>query len=205
MRHAAALALALLVGCQVSGPPAPPPPLATARFATDFHTYRLQRVGLLPLTGAEISTEQSQMLQAAFMVELSHATDVELVRLEPHDLEEVPGSEPYRRGRYLPRTILELARRFQLDALLVGTVTHIQAFPPQALSISLDLVSCETGMVLWSSAVNLDAGDRDVHDSLEAWAAMQRSSTGSRESLQLTLISPSRFARFAAYEVARRF
>ena len=200
-----AAVLALLVGCQVSPPPTPLPSLATARFATDFNTYRLQRVGLLPLTGANISTEQSQMLQAAFMVELSHAADVELVRLEAHDLEEVPGSEPYRRGRYLPRTILELAHRFQLDALLVGTVTHIQAFPPQALSISLDLVSCETGMVLWSSSVNLDAGDRDVHDSLAAWAALQRSSTGSRESLQLTLISPSRFARFAAYEVARRF
>jgi hypothetical protein len=200
-----AFVLALLVSCQAIRPPIAPPSLATAQFATDFHTYRLQRVGLLPLTGASISTDQSQMLQAAFMVELSHATDVELVRLEAHDLEEVPGSEPYRRGRYLPRTILELARRYQLDALLVGTVTHIQAFPPQALSISLDLVSCETGMVLWSSSVNLDAGDRAVHDGLAAWAALQRSSTGSRESLQLTLISPSRFARFAAYEVARRF
>jgi hypothetical protein len=186
----------------------PPAPLASAHFTGDFDSYRLGRVGFLPLassSGEELTADQGRTLQAALLLELAQVADFELVRLEPGDLAEVPGSEPYRRGRYLPRTILELARRYDLDGLFVGTVTHLQPFPPQALALSLDLVSCETGMVLWTSSIRLDADDRTVHKSLAAWSARQRSDASTDDSMELTLISPSRFARFAAHEVARSF
>jgi hypothetical protein len=41
----------------------------------------------------------------------------ELVPLSTADLDEVRASEPYRKGRHDPRAILELARRYRLDAL----------------------------------------------------------------------------------------
>lgn len=200
------LAGLVLGACQMT-PLSEPAPLASAQFTGDFESYRLGRVGFLPLvsrSGEELSADQARTLQSALLLELAQVADFELVRLENGDLDEVPGSEPYRRGRYLPRTILELARRYDLDGLFVGTVTHIQPFPPQALALSIDLVSCETGMVLWTSAVRLDADDRDVHRNLVAWSARQ-ASTGADDSVELTLISPSRFARFAAHEVARSF
>ena len=79
----------------------------------------------------------------------------------------------------------------------------MQAFPPQVLGLEVDLVASETGLVIWTSSVQLDASDARVRESLERYTETLNQSSGTNESLQLTLISPARFARFAAHEVAQ--
>lgn len=178
------------------------PPLARARSAPDYGTYRLHRVGLLPFEG-ELEGEHAGTLQGAFLLELARQAPFELVRLSPADLAEVQSSEPYRRGTYQPRTLLELAERFRLDGILIGTVTQASVYPPQVLGLELDLVSCETGMVLWNSGLHVDASDARVRRHLESFERSQETADTWQGGVQLTLISPSRFARFAAHEIAK--
>lgn len=200
-RLGAALALFLLgAGCQTTMPD--PGPLATSTVAADFGTYRLARVGLLPFSGRDLTWESSVNLGHAFQIELSRVMPYELIPLSQADLEEVRAENPYLRGRYEPSAILEVSRRYRLDALLIGTVTQNEPYPPQALGLTLELVATETGQPLWSAAVHLDAGDARVRQRLDIWQASQKSDGGGRESVQLTLVSPERFARFAAWEVA---
>jgi hypothetical protein len=205
---AGALLFASGVGGCASGPPAPQR-LATAQVAPDFRTYELRRVGLMPLAldrrdaGSNLGEETANLLQEAFYGEVSRATPYEVVRLRSADLEDVPGSQPHRRGFYDARTILELARRHRLDALLVGALTLVRSHPPQALSVQMDLVAAETGAVLWTGSVHLDAADERVQASLEAYLVSERSGAGSRDSLQILLLSPSRFARFAAWQMCQ--
>jgi hypothetical protein len=189
-RSLAALALAALAGCQATSSQAEP--LATPRMASDFESYEFRRVGLVPFAG-RVTGQQQTILQDAFLLELSRAGDHEIVRLRAEDLAEVQESEPYRRGRYEPKTVLELCRRFSLDGVLVGTVTQLEPYPPQRLSLQLDLIATETGMVVWSSSVQLDASEPRVRKRLEGNANGEP---------QLALISPERFARFAAREIA---
>ncbi|MEM7306779.1 MAG: hypothetical protein AAF682_08915 [Planctomycetota bacterium] len=196
----AALALALSACASTV---APMPTLATARVVDDFDTYRLGRVGLMPFEGEDLTDEQSAALEAAFFTELSHSTPFELVTLDTADLEEIRVSEPYRRGWYRPETILGLSRRYSLDAVLFGTVTQSQFFPPQKLSVQVDMVAAETGLVIWSSSVHLDASERRVRDGLEAYFTDpdgRESDEG--QDWRLSLLSPSRFAQFAAFQVA---
>lgn len=175
--------------------------LASARLAPDFESYTLRRVGLLPLTGAEMDPEREPEMQAAFFAEVSRMTNFEVVALTPEDLEEVPRSEPYRRGGYQPRTVIALARRFRVDALLIGTVTDYEVFPPLKLGVQLDLVASETGLAIWSASVVLDAGRQDVRDALEEWSRRDLGEEG--ETWREGLVSPRKFARFAAHEIAR--
>lgn len=177
-------------------------PLADARIVSDFDTYTLRRIGLVPFTGEGLTRERSVELQAAFFAEISAATPFEVVPLEPADLAEIPTSDPYRRGAYEPRTIIEVSRRFNLDATLIGTVTDQQYFPPQRLGVQLDMVAAETGLVIWSSSLQLDASKRRVRDSLRAWSQEDQGDLDD-EDWELTLISPRRFGRFAAWQVAR--
>jgi len=202
VRSWSALALVALAapGCR-SAPP-DPGPLASSVLAADFATYRIARVGLLPFSGRELDPEGAANLQRAFQLELERVMPYELVPLSSGDLDEVRPTSPYLRGRYDPRAILEVARRYRLDALLVGTVTQSQPYPPQALGLELELVATETGQPLWSSSVHLDAGDARVRTRLELWQASHKADGGGRESVQLTLVSPERFARFAAWEIA---
>ena len=142
-------------------------------------------------------------LQDSFLAEVGNATNYEVVRLRTVDLAEIPGSEPYRRGWYRPETILSLARRFKLDGMLVGTVTQLNPYPPQSLGLDIDLVSTETGLVIWHGSIHLDAADERVRDSLEDYFETKNAAVGSKESIGLTMISPRRFARFAAHQVAQ--
>ena len=177
---------------------------ATARVVTDFESYDLHRVGLLPLVGQEVWSEQSEPVQSGFLGELSRTTPFEVVHLGKGDLAEIPGSDPYRRGWYDPRTIIALAKRYQLDAVFVGTLADAQFFAPQRLAVQLDLVACETGAAIWSGSVHLDASDASVRDSLLIWAtdASDAEYRGSEPS-DLALLSPRRFARFAAWQLSQ--
>ena len=178
--------------------------LGVGRTAADFNTYQIRRVGLVPFAGEGLDRAESDMLSSAFFAEISSVTPYEVVALEPRDLAEVPTSEPYRRGWYKPEMVLGIARRFQLDALLIGTVTDRQSFPHQRLSVQLELVTAETGMVIWSASVQLDSSQRRVRESVESWAREVLGVTDEAE-WQIILLSPSRFARFAAFQIAELF
>ena len=198
MSRAALVLLALAASCAA---PREVPPLATARMVSDFGTYRLERVGLLPPVGVSLTEQQQDHVQAACHAEFSAACAMEVVRLGELDLEAVPTLEPVRRGSYSAEAILALAQRYRLDGLLIPTVTDLQVHPPQRLGLSVDLVSAETGQALWSSAVRLDAAQATTRESIEAWAHDHQGDV-SDHTWEVTLLSPRRFARFAAFHLA---
>lgn len=198
-----ALALLLsLAACAAA--PLSMPELASSHVETDFETYEIRRVGILPFTGSDVSTEQALTLREAFHSELSRTARFELVPLDPADLAEIQESDPQRRGWYRPRTIIELSRRYSLDGLLFGTVTQQRFFPPLILSLQAELVSAETGLVLWSSAVHLDGSDARVQDGLRLFYGGAAQDNPGTPGWDVALLSPERFARFAAFQVAQR-
>ncbi|MAE28752.1 MAG: hypothetical protein QF615_14625 [Planctomycetota bacterium] len=191
--------VALLSACQ--SVPAQVDLLATAQVASDFDTYSLERVGQVPFAGPNLDHNQANAFQQAFFAEFSGNTPFEIVPLSVADLAEIQRSDPYRRGYYRTHTIIELSRRFQLDGILIGTVTAWHPFPPQRLAVQVDLLSAETGMVIWSSAIHLDASDLTMRENLRAWYDAHPGEAG--ESWELALLSPRRFIRFAAWQIGR--
>jgi hypothetical protein len=174
------------------------PRLANAVVSSDFESYELGRVGLPPFRGRGLAVEQAVALQRALHSELSQSTPFEIVQLEGADLAELEASDPHRRGWYRPRTIIGLSQRFQLDGILFGTVTQQRFFSPQMLSLQVDLVSAETGLVIWSGKVDLDASDARVQDGLRIYYGAREDD----EDWRVALLSPERFARFAAFQIA---
>ena len=199
MRRSVALAAFLVAACQ-----SPPemPALASAQVAADFDTYSVRRVGMMPFDGVGLAVDHAAALEQAFFTEISRSTPFELVALDARDLEEVRASEPHRRGWYRPETIIALSRRYSLDAILFPTATQVQFFPPQKLSAQLDLVAAETGLVIWSSAVHLDANDPHVREGIEAYYGSVDEEWEGQQDWRVALLSPARFAQFAAYQVA---
>ena len=55
---------------------------------------------------------------------------------------------------------------------------------------------------MWSSSVQIDTEDPHARKAMEAWCEAERSAGSSNDGVGLVLISPSRFARFAAREIA---
>jgi hypothetical protein len=183
----------------------PQPTLARSRSAPDIASYRVQRVAVVPFTGADLTPQRATELENSLALELAPRATFELVQLSNADLAEIPRAEPWRRGWYAAGTLLEIADRFKVDAILVGTVREWSVYTPQRIATQIELVSCETGMVAWSSAVELDARDERVRKAIEAWYALELDSHDAPGDEALALLSPQQFARFAAREMARSY
>lgn len=203
MKLALALSVAaLLAGCQsTSSTPKLLPTLARTRASDDLDTYSLRRVGLLPPLGAQ--GEEAAALQAALGFELARRASFEVIALDAGDLAEVQLDQPHVRGRYTPQSILAIAHRFRLDGLLVGTVTHLEPYAPQSLGLGLELVAVDTGLVVWSSTIDVDTSELRVRDSLEAYQAARLGGGDPADDLSVLMLSPASLMRFAASEMAR--
>jgi hypothetical protein len=193
--------LALLGGCQAA-PEAPL--LAVAKLAPDFETYTLRRIGLMPIppSGLE-SVEQRRLLDdftASVRAEFAAATPYEWIALSEFDTAEVPASDPMRTGNYQAATLITLARRYSLDGLLFVSLIDQHPYPPQRLSAAVELVAADTGQVIWNSAVQLDATDGRVQRGLEAYYGSLGDAT---TDWHVALLSPRRFADFAAWQLAQ--
>lgn len=183
----------------------PQPTLARAQAAPDLASYHVQRVAVVPFTGADLTPQRAIELENSLALELAPRTTFELVQLSSADLAEIPRAEPWRRGWYAAGTLLEIAERFHVDAVLVGTVREWCVYTPQRIATQIELVSCETGMVAWSSAVELDAREERVRKAIEAWYAIELDSHDAPGDEALAFLSPQQFARFAARELARSY
>ena len=201
MRTLALIACVALLGSCLTSPVPEMPRLASAEVSPDYFGSGFRRVGILPFKGHELRDSLSVDLQKSMQFEVARATRYELVLLSSVDFEGVDRSDPHRRGWYHPQTVIELAQRYSLDAILFGTVTEERFYTPQLLALTVDLVSAETGLVVWSSNIHLDANDTRVKEGLHAYYA----DTENPDSWRISMISPERFARFAAYQVARMF
>jgi hypothetical protein len=191
---------ALVTSCVTAGVPEMPR-LASAEVSPDYYGSGFRRVGIMPFNGRDLRDSLNVSLQKSMQFEASRATPYEVVILSPHDSEGIEQSDPHRRGWYSPETVLELAQRYNLDAILFGTVTEERFYTPQLLSLTMDMVSAETGLVVWSSNLHLDANDERVRKGLHAYFADEQSP----DHWRLAMISPERFGRFAAYQMARMF
>lgn len=202
----AALCLGALSSCAaLQGPPSMPPTLARSRSSADFASYPLQRVGLLPLASDVREEARLRELQQSLAFELSRTAPFEVVLLGEADLAEVTQPSAHQRGTYSPHTILTAARRFRLDALLVGTVTHFESYAPLALGVKLELVPVETGLPIWAADLDLDTSEARVRESIDVYQARRLDAGGSADDASVVLLSPRSFLRFAAGEVARTF
>lgn len=179
------------------------PPLGSAQVVSDFESYTIRRVGFLPfrpLHGVQLPSSDVASIETYFHAEFSAGTRYDIVPLSPDDLSEIPYLEPFRKGTYSPEAILAIRDRYQLDALLVGSVTARKVTPPLVLGAQIDLISCETGQTLWSADLLLDSSVAATRDALELWASEE---LGEEHAARMAMISPRKFAHFAAYQMAR--
>lgn len=191
---------ALVASCAA---PTSVPTIGSAQIVSDFESYTIRRVGFLPfqpLHASQLAPQDVGSIETSFHAEFASSTPYDIVPLSESDLSEIADLEPFRKGTYAPAAILAIRDRYRLDALLVGSVTARQVTPPLVLGAQLDLISCETGQTLWSADILLDASIEATRDALRIWASEE---LGEEHAARMAMISPRKFAHFAAYQMAR--
>jgi uncharacterized protein YceK len=200
IRVAACLVLIGITGCAAVRTSLDAP-LGTARAASDFHDYAVQRAGVVAPRGGELDPESALSLRDALASSFAAQTPWELVPIGEPELESVGWIDPVRTGRTRPEPLLDLARRAGLDALFVPHVVDYRPYEPARIGVEVDLVAVETGLTIWSGRVRIDTADQRTLDAIEAWQIVTRGGGASERAVDL--LSPRRLGEFAAAELAR--
>ncbi len=210
MRHARALlfaaALLPLCGCQLDrlwrpfeGAPLPPP-CAFRDGSIDDGLVR--RILALPLADESGQGPGTLVVSDALRDEILKLGRFSVVQPNASDAMLRPAEGPQRTGRIPVRCIIELGRRYGVEAVLFGSVTLYRPYAPQALAITAQLVDVQTGKIVWSVSDFVDGSDAQAVRSMEWYFADQAATGETVFGPEIMNTSPRWFARFAAARIA---
>ena len=194
----ACLGSCLLIGC-AHPPPVPGPPTFSSYRAPDFDYWAVRRVVLLPAETQTRYADEAERFRANLASELRATGLFEVVELPPYAFE-CP-STAVLHGTFPEHLLVDLARRFQADALLFTNVTQYQPYAPPRIGAKVHLVSTKQAITLATVDGVWDARDESLACEARAFYA-QISSAHSVPRCELVLQSPDLFQKFVARKIA---
>ncbi|HNY79328.1 MAG: hypothetical protein RBS72_05885 [Sedimentisphaerales bacterium] len=103
------------------------------------------------------------------------------------------------------RQLLATRETLKCNGLLVGTVTEYTPYPHMSLGLRLKLLDLTDGQLIWGLEQVWDSSDRDIQKRIKRYFKddLRTGFASLRE--ELVVVSPLKFGKFVAYEVAETF
>jgi hypothetical protein len=95
-----------------------------------------------------------------------------------------------------------IRKTLKYDAVLTGTVTRYQPYPHMAVGLRLKLVDLRDGQLLWALEQIWDSADKTTEYRIKSFFRTQMRSGFEPLGERLAILSPLKFTKFVAYEVA---
>ncbi len=178
-----------------------PEPVAYVDETVDPSKYR--RVLALPLFDESATGVDSETVSRVLRDEMMKLRRFDMVQANPSDALLRPADSPQRNGRIPIDTVVELGRRYGVDAVLFGTITRYRPYAPPALAMTVSIVDVETGTLVVSVNDFVDGADAAAAESMDRFFKDEGDTDGTEYGPELMSTSPEWFARFAARRVAR--
>jgi hypothetical protein len=155
------------------------------------------RVAVLPLTRSEGVGRSALALDEDLRASLRELGHHEVIAV-PLAAAAVITPEAAQRNQIPVQALLALRDATRADAVLVGRIEQFRPFDPVAVGLSMALISCQDGAVLWSATAHFDGARAGVQEDVEQWYGTAAGSIGETPSgWRQTLATPSRFGRYA--------
>lgn len=192
----------LLSGCVlIDGTPPRQDVVPFERGAGESRPFR--RVALVPLQAAEGDAAAAALLRDALQRQITTRSLFEAVPVPGDDLVDLHLERARRDGVVASEDLIAAGRRFGVDGVLTGTITHARTAPAVLLGARLTLIDTRTGRVAWTTDVVLDATDArvaaDVHNYYDS---VYEDPSRSLLEHEKVLISPRLFSDYAASRIA---
>jgi len=163
----------------------------------------VRRVVVLPAAFEEEAGRSAESLDATIATALRDRNQQVVLRATGTDLP-ADLAAGVRSDRIEVDSILALRDRFRADAILIAHCHRFRGYDPVALSLTLHLISCHDGSVLWSASGDFDGARATVQADLASWYRHRQADSGnSVQTWRLALQSPSLFSRYAADRLFR--
>lgn len=196
------LALGLLIfgGC-LSTPPKNSSNLSFNK-APSFNTMHIRRVLLLPF---EYTTDREAVIDEvteAFVVELRKIGSFEVVVPAGDKTSSLSAQDVWVKGSINFASILTLRNNYDVDAIILGNITHYRPYEPMLLGVKVGMISTDTGEVVWSADGVFDSNENEVAVMVKQYFE----NTHQKSSLygwKLILLSMRRYSQFVANQLTK--
>jgi hypothetical protein len=98
--------------------------------------------------------------------------------------------------------LLAIRDALQVDGIMVGRIEHFNSYDPLAIGVTVDLISCLDGSIVWSATGHFDGARQDIQYDVERWYERQITSDGIA-GWKVTLQSPKLFTRYIAERMVK--
>jgi len=103
------------------------------------------------------------------------------------------------------RQLLAMRETLKCNGLLVGTVTEYTPYPHMSLGLRLKLLDLTDGQLIWGLEQVWDSSDRDIRKRIKQYFKNDLRTGVASLREELVVVSPLKFGKFVAYEVAETF
>jgi TolB-like protein len=182
-------------------PPEQPAPVAYRDGTVDFGAVR--RVLALPLYDESEQGDATALLSRTLGEELSRLRRFDVVTPTASDAALKSSEAPHRIGQVPIQSIIELGRRYSVDAVVFGTVSEYRPYAPPRVALKLSLVDTQTGRVLWQVDDYVDSADARTAHSMRKFFDGVIDDQNTQFGDELLLTSPELFARYALRRSAK--
>ena len=200
MRGWPALLLLGLAAC--SAWPRPPHPKPVNCFFGDERDLdSVRRVMALPFDLAPGVEADSFTVRQTFLQELTKIGRFELVPLPAGGEVDRDIYKTLFRGRLSTEAIVELGKRYQLDGVLMVTITSYRPYKPPHMGLRTQLLSIHSASTVWAADATYDSNDAATIEDLQHYAGSFAAEEETMHGWQINLISPTKFASFVSHRV----
>ncbi len=167
----------------------------------EYSNAKLHRVLLLPFTIESNRDKVINEVTEAFFIELQKVSKFSVI--VPQEFQDILSQQNdiWTRGLISAETIVEAKKRYNVDAIICGTITQYQPYEPPVLGIKTGMFSTKTGNIMWSSDAIFDSSEAAVIKLLKNYYKDHYQRKQSLYDWEILLLSMKRYAQFVAYHM----
>lgn len=154
---------------------------------------------MLPFENRTDIREAPEQLRQALVAELRHAALFEVVSPAP-EMIPLEFSDVHESGRFRADLLVEMARLYNVDAVMFGTLTEYSPFRPIQVGAAIHIVSASESVTLLSLAGNWDSRIATVAEDARLFFG-ELSVPDVTLSDEFVLQSPSLFMKFVGHQM----
>ena len=167
----------------------------------EFSKTNVQRVLMVPFT---FKTQRGKIVEEvteAFFLELQKSAKFDIV--VSYEFQDVllQQKDLWIKGLIRAETIIEAKKKFNVDAIIFGTITHYKPYEPPILGVKIGMFSAVSGNVIWSSDTVFDSSEASVIQLVKNYYKENIQKKQSLYDWNIVLLSMKRYSQFAAYHI----
>jgi nucleotide-binding universal stress UspA family protein len=192
-----------MLGCIIHHPkqPAAPPPLNYSYYRGDAVSWNgVKRVLVLPLTNETEYSHAAEEVRNALVTELQQLGRFEVIPGPPGLT--LPSRFIRENGQFNELGLIEIAREFHADAIIMGTLTQFSPYNPVRMGIVFQVVAPGDGVVVSSVDGMWDSANPWIDQRARAYYAKYTRRRDETLTANLALDSPRLYQRFVCFEAA---